>query len=147
MACRAQTSDAGASDLPSTNSVPNTIVDSSLIDTAALGIELFPTGNYSKIKQEIALQRRTKSTKEDFEHYLLNQIIPHWYAKYSALTPYPIFEIIRSLRFNRKPYKEVFRISFVLSRVNYYNFKISSDGFNVAIMSIIEGMRILIVNE
>lgn len=54
--------------------------DSTLVDTAQLEIQLTPTGNYTTVKKDIALNRKTKNSKADFENYLLNQIIPHWYG-------------------------------------------------------------------
>lgn len=56
------------------------IRDSSLIDTSAIEIQLTPQGNYNLIKEEIQKLRQTKNSKDDFENYLLNKIIPHWYG-------------------------------------------------------------------
>ena len=55
-------------------------LDSTVIDTAHLRINLIPSGNYSVLKAEIQQQKSTAHSKEDFEHFLLNQIIPHWYG-------------------------------------------------------------------
>lgn len=54
--------------------------DSTLIDTANLQIDLVPTGNYASLKAEIKSQKATQYSKKDFEHFLLDQIIPHWYG-------------------------------------------------------------------
>lgn len=53
---------------------------STLIDTSALNINLIPKGEYATVKLEIQTSRKTKNSKADFENYLLNQIIPHWYG-------------------------------------------------------------------
>lgn len=54
--------------------------DSTMVDTTALKIELTPKGSYLQVKETIRKLRQTKNSKEDFEDYLLNQIIPHWYG-------------------------------------------------------------------
>lgn len=55
-------------------------IDSTKVDTASLLITLTPSGSYSAVKASIQTNRTTKNTKKDFEKYLLNQIIPHWYG-------------------------------------------------------------------
>lgn len=54
--------------------------DPSVIDTAKLGLNLTPKGNYDAVKREIRTARATKNDGKALEDYLLNQIIPHWYG-------------------------------------------------------------------
>ena len=54
--------------------------DSTLVDTANLKINLIPSGNYNTIKASIHSAKATQHSKKDFENFLLNQIIPHWYG-------------------------------------------------------------------
>lgn len=55
-------------------------IDSTQVDTANLQINLTPNGVYSQVRAEIQRKKTTHHSKEDFEHFLLNQIIPHWYG-------------------------------------------------------------------
>lgn len=55
-------------------------IDSSIIDTASLGLNFIPQGSYNSIKARIKRDRVTSHSSEDFENYLLNQIIPFWYG-------------------------------------------------------------------
>ncbi len=54
--------------------------DSTAVDSANLQINLVPSGNYVALKAEIKKKKATHYAKADFEHYLLDQIIPHWYG-------------------------------------------------------------------
>ncbi|GAB5419053.1 MAG: hypothetical protein Crog4KO_05610 [Crocinitomicaceae bacterium] len=54
--------------------------DSTLVDTASLQINLVPSGDYVSLKAEIKKKKASQYSKADFEHYLLDQIIPHWYG-------------------------------------------------------------------
>ena len=55
-------------------------VDPSIIDTVALGLSFETTSSYNSTKAAIRRKKQTKSSKEDFENYLLNEIVPHWYG-------------------------------------------------------------------
>lgn len=55
-------------------------IDSSIVDTASLQINLVPRGNYATLKAQIRRKKATENSKEDFENFLLNEIIPHWYG-------------------------------------------------------------------
>lgn len=55
-------------------------IDSSLVDTANLQINLIPEGNYNSLKAQIRQKKTSQNSKEDFENFLINQIIPHWYG-------------------------------------------------------------------
>ncbi len=57
-----------------------TPIDSSMVDTASLQINLTPEGNYNTLKAQIRQKKSTQHSKEDFENFLINQIIPHWYG-------------------------------------------------------------------
>ncbi|MCR9173185.1 MAG: hypothetical protein NXI10_11860 [bacterium] len=54
--------------------------DSIRVDTAHLKINLTPKGNYNQLKAKIRTKKATHHSKEDFENFLLNEIIPHWYG-------------------------------------------------------------------
>jgi hypothetical protein len=54
--------------------------DSTQIDTIVLGLNLEPRETYNAVKQKISSERRKAHTGKDFENYLLNMIIPHWYG-------------------------------------------------------------------
>lgn len=78
--------------------LPNVFEDKSLLDSSALGIKFFPSGNYENIKSKINTRRlryfnelsaATNSTQKDsilddariyFTNQLLNKIVPHWYG-------------------------------------------------------------------
>ena len=75
VSCVAQTSD-----VKSPKSESSSIIDSTAVDTSKLKIKLIPSGDYNSVRAEIKRNRITKNTKEDFEDYLLNKIIPHWYG-------------------------------------------------------------------
>lgn len=55
-------------------------IDSTQIDTSQLKINLQPSGDYAAVKTEVFQAKSTNYSKEDFENYLLNKIIPHWYG-------------------------------------------------------------------
>lgn len=55
-------------------------VDSSQLDSTALGIVFSPQGTYGAAKLKIKQGKKTSSSGKDFEHYLVNEIIPHWYG-------------------------------------------------------------------
>ncbi|MDG1333403.1 MAG: hypothetical protein P8P74_13790 [Crocinitomicaceae bacterium] len=55
-------------------------VDPYIIDSAAIGIVFSPTGTYNSAKLRVKNGKRTASSGEDFENYLVNEIIPHWYG-------------------------------------------------------------------
>lgn len=55
-------------------------VDPSAIDSAAIGIVFHPKGTYNAAKQRVSAQKVKANTGKDFENYLLNEIIPHWYG-------------------------------------------------------------------
>lgn len=67
------------------DSIKIVIIDSSQIDSNALGLIFSPIGNYAQLKQKNGtLKRQFKDSsdskkKEVFENYLLNDLIPHWY--------------------------------------------------------------------
>ncbi|XOV67705.1 MAG: hypothetical protein ACFHU9_00775 [Fluviicola sp.] len=50
------------------------------MDTSQLKINLIPHGDYNTIKADILRKKATQHSKEDFENFLLNEIIPHWYG-------------------------------------------------------------------
>lgn len=56
------------------------IADSTQVDTTVLEITLTPSGDYNQLKRCIQGAKGTHHSKEDFENFLLNQIIPHWYG-------------------------------------------------------------------
>ena len=80
------------------NILPDFFEQEKAIDSSALGIEFFPSGNYTNIKSEInrrrlqycnGLSKTSDSLKRDsiindarqyFTAQLLNQIVPHWYG-------------------------------------------------------------------
>ena len=80
------------------NILPDFFEQEKAIDSSALGIEFFPSGNYTNIKSEInrrrlqyfeELSKISDSLKRDsiindarqyFTTQLLNQIVPHWYG-------------------------------------------------------------------
>lgn len=64
----------------STSIATDTIIDPILIDTAALGLNFEPKFEYNSVKSTIRRTRISKNTGKDFENYLLNDIIPHWYG-------------------------------------------------------------------
>ena len=55
-------------------------VDSSIIDSTALGIIFTPTGTYNAAKLKVKNAKRSANSGKDFENYLVNDIIPHWYG-------------------------------------------------------------------
>lgn len=57
-----------------------TEVDSSKVDSTALGIVFSPTGTYSAAKLKVRNGKKTASSGKDFENFLVNDIIPHWYG-------------------------------------------------------------------
>lgn len=67
-------------DIAKSNSLEAEPKDSTSIDTSALSIHLTPTGSYVQAKENVRKSRQTKNSKEDFENFLLNEIIPHWYG-------------------------------------------------------------------
>lgn len=60
------------------NAVPPT--DSTQVDTTNLKISLTPVGNYNSVKAQVRQKKATQHSKEDFENFLLNEIVPHWYG-------------------------------------------------------------------
>lgn len=57
-----------------------TEVDSSKVDSTALGIVFSPTGTYGAAKLKVRNGKKTASSGKDFENFLVNDIIPHWYG-------------------------------------------------------------------
>lgn len=55
-------------------------VDPSVIDSVALGLNFSPKGTYNAAKQRVRAQKVSANSGKDFENYLLNEIIPHWYG-------------------------------------------------------------------
>jgi hypothetical protein len=55
-------------------------VDSSNIDSTALGILFEPDGTYYAAKLRVKNAKRSANSGKDFESYLVNDIIPHWYG-------------------------------------------------------------------
>ncbi|MFK7786602.1 MAG: hypothetical protein AB8B56_15890 [Crocinitomicaceae bacterium] len=55
-------------------------IDPSIIDSADLGIMFYPSETYNSSKLKVKNGKRTANTGKDFEIYLLNDIIPHWYG-------------------------------------------------------------------
>ena len=55
-------------------------VDPSKIDSSALGLVFIPKGTYNAAKAKVRTGKKFASTGKDFENYLLNDIIPHWYG-------------------------------------------------------------------
>lgn len=60
--------------------IVNIEVDSSKVDSTALGIVFVPTGTYNAAKFKVRSGKKSASSGKDFENYLLNEIIPHWYG-------------------------------------------------------------------
>ena len=58
----------------------NLVVDSSEIDYSSLEIVFRPTGTYNAAKLKVKNAKKTANSGEDFENYLVNEIIPHWYG-------------------------------------------------------------------
>ncbi|NVK63329.1 MAG: hypothetical protein HWE22_02030 [Flavobacteriales bacterium] len=54
--------------------------DPSQIDSLALGLNFSPSGTYNAAKQRVRIKKARANSGKDFEHYLLNEIIPHWYG-------------------------------------------------------------------
>lgn len=58
-----------------------TLNDPTQIDSLKLGINFKPKGKYSAVRQSIrAEMAKGKTSGEDLENYLINQIIPFWYG-------------------------------------------------------------------
>lgn len=55
-------------------------IDPFEIDSSALGIIFEPVGTYNAAKLKVRKDKKTASSGEDFENYLVNEIIPHWYG-------------------------------------------------------------------
>lgn len=55
-------------------------VDPSIIDSSALGIVFKPSGTYNAAKLKVKNGKKTTNSGKDFENYLVNEIIPHWYG-------------------------------------------------------------------
>lgn len=55
-------------------------LDSTQIDSSAIGIVFNPSGTYTNAKLKVKNGMKTASSGKDFEHYLVNEIIPHWYG-------------------------------------------------------------------
>lgn len=55
-------------------------VDSSNIDSTVLGILFEPTGTYHAAKLRVKNAKRSANSGKDFESYLVNDIISHWYG-------------------------------------------------------------------
>lgn len=65
-------------EIPSTSPAP---LDTSSIDSLALGIKFKPSGTYEATKASIRKRMQAgKNTGADLENYLLNEIIPFWYG-------------------------------------------------------------------
>lgn len=60
--------------------IVNIEIDSSKLDSTALGIVFAPTGTYNAAKLKVKNGKKLASSGKDFENYLLNEIIPHWYG-------------------------------------------------------------------
>lgn len=56
------------------------VLDSTQIDSIAIGIVFEPSGNYNSAKLKVKNGMKTACSGKDFENYLLNDIIPHWYG-------------------------------------------------------------------
>lgn len=80
ISCNAQTNSSENEKVTIFENATTETTDTILVDTASLEITLNPQGNYNNIKAEIQRNRASANSKEDFENYLLNQIIPHWYG-------------------------------------------------------------------
>lgn len=57
-----------------------TEIDSSKVDSTALGIVFSPKGTYNAAKLNVKNGKKVANSGKDFENYLVNQIIPHWYG-------------------------------------------------------------------
>lgn len=55
------------------------VIDPSVIDTAELGLVFNPSGSYNAIKAKSSKVKAKDTDGKDFEDYLLNEIVPHWY--------------------------------------------------------------------
>lgn len=55
-------------------------LEPSRIDSLALGITFEPSGTYNSAKLRVQNAKKTANSGKDFENFLLNDIIPHWYG-------------------------------------------------------------------
>ncbi len=55
-------------------------VDPSKVDSTVLGIVFAPTGTYNTAKLKVKNGKKLSNSGKDFENFLLNDIIPHWYG-------------------------------------------------------------------
>jgi hypothetical protein len=78
-ACTSQVNPDATGDTSVPSATP-AVTDPSVIDTADLGLTFIPSGSYAKIKASCAKVKAADTNGKDFEEYLLNQIIPHWYG-------------------------------------------------------------------
>ena len=53
---------------------------STSVAAIVLGIVFSPIGTYNSAKLKVRTGKRTTNSGEDFENYLVNEIIPHWYG-------------------------------------------------------------------
>lgn len=78
ISCQAQQEmDQNSSEAPEISPVE---IDSSKIDSIALGIVFEPSGTYNSAKLKVRNAKRKANSGNDFENYLVNEIIPHWYG-------------------------------------------------------------------
>ena len=67
-------------DIPEVEIPSDVEVDSSVIDSTALGIVFHPSGTYNSAKLKVRNGMKSLNSGGDFENYLVNEIIPHWYG-------------------------------------------------------------------
>ena len=80
LGCQLNSSNSASNSTEATESKNSTPIDSSFADTSSLRINLTPKGNYNSIKASVRQKKSTQHSKEDFENFLISEIIPHWYG-------------------------------------------------------------------
>lgn len=70
LACNAQVSEAHSEELDSDDGVDSVLIIASVK----------PTGTYNEAKLKVKKEKVSRNTGKDFEDFLLNDIIPHWYG-------------------------------------------------------------------
>lgn len=54
--------------------------DPMVIDSTSIGLNFVPKGTYNAAKLKVKNGKKNNHSGTDFENYLLNDIIPHWYG-------------------------------------------------------------------